>query len=285
MDTALLLKKRLRTERLPLKDIQDLLNRSEIVEKLLHQAARTDTFTGLRKIEFRLIELSEIPHALTLAKAQALLAQFIAAVDVKDGFSLTGKSEGVLACHQGIITLIFIRAGRQVLADQGIEWILKYQITERDEKCPWTGKDLFSRFGGCVGHTPCYDGLVKNMMALSAYQKTFGWRADIQEKLDSGLSYILAHRGIYQLENDNLLNDDIGKLFYPYPYRTNVLEILTLMKNENLFDNPALKQARAYLASQSIQVEKIFMPTSWTAFDPVKQQGDWLCDIVSGLLY
>jgi hypothetical protein len=176
------------------------------------------------------------------------------------------------------MTLIFIRAKRKDLADIGIAWILKYQITERSEKCPWTGKDLFTRFGGCVGNSPCYDGLIKNMSALSEYQRAFGKRADIQSKLNSGLKYILEHRAIYHLSTDEPLNDDIDKLFYPYPYRTNVLEILTLMKNENLLDRPELEQARAYLDSKALKAEKIFMPTSWTAFD-----NEWLEDVVSEL--
>ena len=283
MDTALTLKKRLRSEQLSEAVIQDLLNRSEIVNQLLNQKVRIDTFTGLRKMEFRLIELSEIPHALELEKAQELLEQFITVVNVEDGFSLTGQTDGVLACHQGIMTLIFIRSGRKDLADKGVEWILNYQITQRGEKCTWTGKDLYSRVGGCVGRTPCYDGLIKNMTALSAYQKTFGWRGDIQEKLDLGLKYILEHRGIYHLENDELITDDIGKLFYPYPYRTNVLEVLILMKNEALLNRNELKQARTYLGNKKAHAEKIFMPTSWTTFDPVNQHGEWISDVIEEL--
>ncbi|GAX46422.1 hypothetical protein [Pseudolactococcus reticulitermitis] len=59
MDTALSLKQRLRTEDLSEVVTQDLLNRSEIVNQLLNQKVRIDTFTGLRKMEFRLIELQE----------------------------------------------------------------------------------------------------------------------------------------------------------------------------------------------------------------------------------
>ncbi|GHU38664.1 hypothetical protein FACS1894193_12100 [Bacilli bacterium] len=45
------------------------------------------------------------------------------------------------------------------------------------------------------------------------------------------------------------------------------------MKNEVLLGRKELKQARAYLSSKKTQAEKIFMPTSWTTFDPVNQSG------------
>lgn len=283
MDTALQLKQRLRTETLSDTTIQRLLLSSELVSKLLHQQVRTDTFTGLRKLEFRLLELSEIPFALELPAAKELLQMLGEATFVSEGFSLTGQRDGVLACHQGIMTLIFSRAKNQHMADHGVAWILRYQITERHAKCLWTGRDLYERFGACVGQTPCYDGLIKNMVALSDYQQVFGRRPEIQDKLEAGLAYILAHGGIYHIDGKTLLSDDIGKFFYPYPYRTNVLEVLSLMKNEGLFHHETLKAAREHVINRPLKVEKIFMPSSWTTFDSLHQDGLWLADVVKTL--
>ncbi|MGO3604281.1 MAG: hypothetical protein ACTIOK_12760 [Enterococcus malodoratus] len=63
VDSALLLKKYVRDKRmLEVSEIQKLLENSEVITKILAEPYRTDTFTGLRKLEFLLIELSEIPY-------------------------------------------------------------------------------------------------------------------------------------------------------------------------------------------------------------------------------
>lgn len=54
----------------------------------------------------------------------------------------------------------------------------------------------------------------------------------IQKKLDSGLEYILKHNLYKKMDKSAVIESDITKLFYPYPYRTNIIEILSIVKRE-----------------------------------------------------
>lgn len=287
MDPALLLKKRAREEVIAPEEAFALLRKSELVQALISQNYRLNLFTGVRKLEFLLIELSEIPFALELPEAQAMLHELIAIVETEEGFSLTGKVEGILSCHQAMCTLIFIRAGKQPLAKKGIDWIMQYQPVAKNESCDWHGCDLYERFG-CVGHSPCYDGLVKSLVALSEFQTRFGADDALQAKLDRGLDYLLAHRVFLHQDSDEVLYPDLTTLFYPYPYRTNIIEILTLLKAENRLTDPRAAAAINYLRSKQVHdtftAEKIFMKSSWVPFDPLKKNGDWITDEINSIL-
>lgn len=109
-----------------------------------------------------------------LEKVQAMLDTLYTHTNVDEGFSLTGKQNGVLACHNALCTSIYIRAGKKEWAVQGIQWIISYFPFEKDEPSTWHGNDLFHRFGGCVGKSPCYDGVVKSVKVLSEYRKNTG---------------------------------------------------------------------------------------------------------------
>ncbi|GCF95040.1 hypothetical protein NRIC_29310 [Enterococcus florum] len=234
MDTALVLKKRYR-EGLASSflDAKHLLETSTIVQTLLSETYRTDTFTGLRKLEYLLIELSEIPFTYHLEPTKKMLSDLVHFTKQEEGFSLTGTIDGVLACHHAMITLIMIRFGEEKWAKHGIDWILRYQITSRDEPCHWKGTALFERFGGCIGRTPCYDGLVKAMTALSEYQSIYGKTEEISGKLGQGIESILDHRVFCHRNSTEPIHSDMTKLFYPYPYRTNLIETLKLSQFHN----------------------------------------------------
>ncbi len=265
-------------------DIKERLLQSKIVERLLTESYRLDTFTGLRKLEFLLIELSVIPGTHLLDRANDMVDTFIEHTKVSEGFSLTGDIQGVLSCHNAIATLIMGRFGRVAEEKHGIDWILNYQITDRNEVCGWYGKDLFSRFGGCVGHTPCIDGLVKSLLALSEYKSSDKL---VTQKLESGIDYLLEHRLYQHMESDEPLNSDIIKLFYPYAYRTNVIEILSLMKNEHRLDDSRTDQAKELVRSKKrghyFLPEKLFMKTSFIPFEPIGKAGLWITDEINSL--
>lgn len=116
IDSALQLKQFFRNNDFELpasSEIQAKLEESAIITKILAESYRTDTFTGLRKLEFLLAELSEIPFFETLAPVQTMLDTLYAHANSGEGYSLTGKQDGVLACHHALMTLIFIRAGKR----------------------------------------------------------------------------------------------------------------------------------------------------------------------------
>ncbi len=298
LDSALQLKKYVRDIGCPESaDIQHCLENSAVIAKILAEKIRTDTFTGLRKLEFLLAELSEIPFFERLETVQVMLNTLYKQINVDEGFSLTGKQNGVLACHNALCTSIFIRAGKKEWAEQGVRWIISYfpfdegfSLTgkqngvlachnalctsifiragkkewaeqgvrwiisyfpfDRNEPSNWQGKDLFHRFGGCVGNSPCYDGVVKSVKALSEYAEKYGELPGLRAKLQQGLDYILKHRVIFHQNNDEYLYDDLITLFYPYPYRTNIIEALSVLKTEKLLDRPECQAALDYLKDE-----------------------------------
>ena len=63
--------------------------------------------------------------------------------------------------------------GNKEIIDAGINWILNFQSVERDKECEWPGKDLYTRWGGCMKKVPCYYGVIKSMIALTEYRKKF----------------------------------------------------------------------------------------------------------------
>ncbi|MGX2946371.1 hypothetical protein [Enterococcus alishanensis] len=291
LDSALILKQKyrsLRAAELDEKEILKLLTESTLIQEILSDKHRTDTFTGLRKIEFLLAELSEIPYFEKLPEVQVLLKTLYEYTATADGYSLTGQSKGILACHQAICTLIFIRANEQAWAKKGIDWIINYLPFAKNEATTWQETDLFERFG-CVGNTPCYDGLVKSVKALSEYRQKFPSDPILAEKLTQGLNYIMKHRVIFHQDSDDYLYDDLITLFYPYPYRTNIIEVLSLLKKENLLKDPQCQDAIAFIKNKELvnggwQAEKIFMKSSWIPFDAMKRKGNWITDEINWIL-
>ncbi|WP_314060447.1 hypothetical protein [uncultured Vagococcus sp.] len=288
MDTALILKKKVRQgEKLSDQQIDSLLRESQIIESLLLADYQIDKFTGLRKLEFLLLELSEIPYTIRLEKTKTMLTDLIKGTKQVEGFSLSNGENGILACHQAMMTLIMIRFEEKELAEHGLNWIMRYQITKKGEVCHWHGCDLYQRFG-CVGKTPCYDGLAKSMKALSEFQFRYGQEERIQQKLSEGIAYILEHEVYKTMDRSVTLGGDITKLFYPYPYRTNLIELLTLLKSEKVLSDIRTTDAKAIILNKqnsdgSFNPEKTFMKTSWVVFDEMKKSGEWISDEIEQL--
>lgn len=93
--------------------------------------------------------------------------------------------------------------------------------------------------------------------------------------MDKGIASLLKHRVIFHEMNDEYLYDDLITLFYPYPYRTNIIEALTVLKAEDQLDRVECHQAIDYLKEKQSangywQAEKVFMKSSWMPFDPIK---------------
>ncbi|MGM0212804.1 hypothetical protein [Enterococcus sp. AZ109] len=59
VDSALVLKMRNRKEELSEAEIRDLLNQSKVINGILLEKFRVDKFTGVRKLAFMLLKLSD----------------------------------------------------------------------------------------------------------------------------------------------------------------------------------------------------------------------------------
>ena len=142
------------------------------------------------------LELSEIPFTHTLETVKDWIEILVDKSYIQEGFSLEGNKDNSLACHNALITTILLKMGYddKEKIDAGIDWILNYQSVERGKECTWPGKDLYTRFGGCMKKVPCFFGVVKSMIALTEYKKRFGGSDELITKLNQGLEYILQHR-------------------------------------------------------------------------------------------
>ncbi|MGE5630802.1 MAG: hypothetical protein ACM3TR_06850 [Caulobacteraceae bacterium] len=138
--------------------------------------------------------------------------------------------------------------------------------------------------------TPCYYGVVKSMIALIEYKKRFEASAEIDNKLKQGLEYILKHEIYKKLSADMPIEPSIIENFYPYTYKkTNIIEILYLLKANKLIDDGRCKEAIEILKQKQRkdgfwQADSIYMKTAWIEFDKIKNKGPWISYIIDKLL-
>ncbi|MBN1583822.1 MAG: hypothetical protein JXA89_24155 [Anaerolineae bacterium] len=292
-DPALLLKQAVeRGEPVDAQDMQDMLARSMLIARLLTDPKQKPrTFVGLRAHEWRLLELCEIPFTHTLDKVQQWLDLLVCRTAMPEGFSLTGHRDGLLACHNAMIATMLIKMGypNREQIDAGIDWIRDYQSVERGMDCPWTGKDLFTKYGGCMKRTPCFYGVVKSMIALTEYKSRFGSDNQLDDKLARGLEYILQHHVYKRLSTGEPIEPSIVQNFYPYPYKTNLIEALSLLKANGLLGDPCCGEAIAILKDSQRpdgfwQADTAFMKAAWVDFDEPKTPGPWISYAIGRLL-
>ena len=291
-DTALSLKKIVDNgETLSEQQAKDMLNQSDLIGKLLTPPKRKpDTFVGVRAYEWRLLELSEIPFVDKLTQVQEWVDLLLEKTFIGDAFSLTGNRTGVLACHNAMISTILLKVSpkKKEHIDAGIRWILEYQQVERNQACRWDGGDLYTKYGGCMKAVPCFYGVVKSMIALTAYKRVFGPSDSLHDKLKNGLDYILKHKLFQRLSSNKPIEPSIIQNFYPYTYKTNVIELLSLMKDNDLLEHDHCQEALNLLKDKQQtdgfwQADLFFMKSAWIPFDPPGERGEWITHVVKRL--
>ncbi len=293
IDPALILKKDFdQGKNVSIKKAKKILNESELINKLLAEPKQKPrTFAGLRAYEWRLLELSEIPYTYTLDKVKRWLEMLIEKSYIGEGFSLTGDKDGLLSCHNSMISTILMKMNYddRDLIDAGINWIIKYQSTNRREECGWTGKNLYTKYGGCMKKTPCFYGVVKSMITLTEYKKRFDVSKEVHNKLNQGLEYILDHKVYKKLSTGEPIESSIIKNFYPYTYRTNIIEILSLLKANGLLGDERCNDAMDVLRQKRRddgfwQADTSYMKTAWVDFDKPKKPGQWISYVIKNIL-
>jgi len=292
-DSALSLKKAYdRGESLTMEKAQEILKQSELMDMLLKTPERSpNTFVGLRAYLWRLLELSEIPFTNTLEKVKKWIELLVDKSYIGEGFALEGKKDNLLACHNALITTILIKMENddKEKIDAGINWILEYQSVERGKERKWSGSDLYTRFGGCMKSTPCYYGIIKSMIALTEYKRRFETSKNLDDTLKQGLKYILNHKLYKRLSMDKPIEDSIILNFYPYTYKSNIMEILSLLKANDLMEDDRCSDALEILKEKQRpdgywQVDTSYMKSAWIDFDMPKKPGLWISYIISELV-
>lgn len=288
MDTALKLKQKVDSgEIIDFSQASHYLEKSDIMNDLL-----ADFDFNILNLLNRLIEISEIPFAYRLERIQKWTNELAELSFCEDGFSITGKSDDILSCYNSMISSILIRMdySNQKRIAKGIEWILKYQNLERGAKNMWPGSGIL-KYGGCMEKTPCYIGVVKAVVALSDYKKSPGYikNEKIENKLNKGLEYILDHHIYLRKSNSKPITRDITKLTYPFSYKTNIIEILRLLKDNKLDYDPRCNSAKEYLQNKKQKggfwkINSTYLPKYWIQFDKPKEPGLWISYEINKLI-
>jgi hypothetical protein len=240
----------------------------------------------------RLIQITEIPFAHRLDRVKKWVNKLADLSFCDDGFSVTGKSDGILSCYNSMITSILIRMdySDKYRIDKGIEWILKYQNIERGAINTWTGSRIL-KYGGCMKTTPCYIGIVKAIIALSDSKKYSDslFNDKIENKLTQGLNYILDHQIYIRQSNGQPITKDITKLTYPFSYKTNLIEIFRLLKDNNLDTDNRCNPSKEYLRSKKQKdgfwkINSSYLPKCWIQFDKPNETGLWISYEINKLI-
>jgi hypothetical protein len=288
MDTALELKQKYDSgEITDYIQAVDLLENSNTLKELL-----TDFEFETLNILNRLIVISEIPFTYHLPKVKEWVESLVEKSFCGDGFSFSGKSDDILSCYNSMITSTLIRMhypDKNVI-EAGIDWILKYQNFCRGEENTWSGSRI-QKYGGCMKSTPCYIGVVKAAIALSDFKKMKNYQVNslLEEKLKEGLGYILEHELYKQKSNGQPITKDILKLTYPISYKTNIIEILRLLKANNFNEDPRCESAREYLLAKKNKngywkKNSSYIPKGWISLDKTKEPGYWLSHEIEKIL-
>jgi|UPI00082B2B0E hypothetical protein len=288
-DTALILKQKFDSGQISdFREASGLLESSLLMKKLLSDDFNTDVLNLLN----RLTELSEIPFAGYLPQVQVWCKKLVELSFCGDGFSLSGKSDYILSCYNSMIISILIRLNYQDKEPilRGINWILQYQNVARNTKSQWIGTGIL-KYGGCMKSTPCYIGIVKAMIALSDYKRQKGYEINglLEDKLSTGLEYILKHQIFRRLSNGSPITKDIMKITYPFSYKTNIIEILRLLKDNGLDSDERCTSAKDFIISKKKkdeywQVNNSYLPKAWVQFDHLKEPGLWVTHEILKLL-
>jgi len=81
--------------------------------------------------------------------------------------------------------------------------------------------------------------------------------------------------------NGQPITKDINKLTYPFSYKTNVIEILRLLKDNNLDTDTRCDLAKDYLQRNKLKdgywrVNRAYLPKGWILFDKPSESGLWI---------
>ncbi len=252
---------------------------SELLKELL-----ADFDFNIPNLLNRLIEFSEIPFTSEIEKVKLWVDKLADLSFCGNGFSLTGNTDDILACYNSMITSVLIKMNykNNERISKGVEWILNYQNFERGLENKWQGSRI-QKYGGCMKQTPCYIGVVKALITLTEYKKSRFYEKNekVEKKLAQGIEYILAHNIFQRKTNGKPITKDITKLTFPFSYKTNLIEILRLLKDNNQLTDPRCKFAIEFLNRKKQKngfwkINSSYLQKSWVEFDKPKENGLWI---------
>lgn len=269
---------------LPRHEALQKLQQSELVHQLTNELVEKPLF-----YIWRIIALSEIPHAQHLDYTKNLIDRIFEKLSTPFGFSLSGDEKNFLPCYNAMVISALCRLGHannpQVL--NAVEWINNHQPVERG-KTVVIPNLKFDRFGGCFKNTPCYIGLAKSVFALFDYQKETG-DTNVSPKLEQGKEYLLQHHLIKRLNSDKPITQHILDISFPESYNLNIVELIRFAGNVNILNDPRTKYAVEYLQDKkgkdkAWRVNYRYKSQGYMVFDKTHKAADWTSHIINHAL-
>lgn len=287
MDSALVLKKEFDNGIVHNDEtIDELLSSSELLQSLTGEFSKNSLYPI-----WRLIALSEIPYAGRLKYTQELVEYIEKTYATSEGFSITGKSDGLLPCYNAMLAEAYSKLGygdsRSVSC--AIEWIKKYQVFDRDEKNAWPGTGI-TKYGGCMKSTPCYIGIAKSVKALIYYSNnSLVQDGQVISKIEKGTDYLLRHNMYQRLSTNEPITKHILDIAFPQSYQLNIIELLDIAHMTKNMNNPGVKQAVDYVKSMKTKnddwrINYIYKADGFVSFDKRGQKGEWITYILEKYL-
>lgn len=264
--------------------IQAMLSESELVGRL----TRDLPGSPLGRV-WRLVALSEIPHANRLVYTKRLIAAVIDGLYSGVAFSLDKKTENILPCYNAMVLRSLLRLGvDHESVESGVEWIVSNQPMNRGERSPWSGKGTL-RYGGCFKETPCYIGLVKSVKALVEYRRRSKKNEKIGGRIEVGVEYILSHGLAFRYSNGLPITGHILDISFPESYQLNIVELLRLMDEVGKINDDRVDAAVSYVESKMkkrgfLKVDHVYKAEGYVCFDERGKKAEWVDHIVKDIL-
>lgn len=259
------------------KDIDCLLDQSEILSRLTHESS-----SSLLATIFKLVGLSEIPYSQRLNETQKVIDRVNREVATPEGFSYTGEVDGIIPCYNAMLLEAYARL---VLANSpeaihALNWIKKYQLFERYQTTTWSGKG-FGRHGGCLKGTPCYIGIGKTVRALLTYQE-FADNQDpvVVNLLNQGLNYMLNHQLFLRRSTNQPISPHITDTMFPQNYCLSFTDLVYIVGKTQSQNKPLAQAFMKKFAKKELshqwKVDYIYRAQGYVPFDNWRRQSPWL---------
>ncbi len=155
--------------------------------------------------------------------------------DQKNNIFTIGKSHFPIPCLNGnmIYLLQYFKMNQTETVNKAIDFFVLYQrFDDGDYKTP-AGAPYYSN-RSCYGRHTCFWGVVKLLKGLSFVPRKNRTKS-AQRLLGNCIDFILRHEVCFSShEKSNFLHTNIKKLTFPNMYQSDFLEILWLLKRENV---------------------------------------------------
>lgn len=154
--------------------------------------------------------------------------------DKKHGIFCLGKNHFPIPCLNGNMIYIdcYFNGSPGKESRSALEFFRKYQ--RFDDGSYVDDKNEYCKNTSCYGKHSCYWGITKLMKGISFIPKELR-TAETNELLSRCIQFVLLHEVCYSSHNKStVLTKHIDKLTFPNMYKSDFLELLWLLKRENV---------------------------------------------------